>query len=244
MNPAVTLAALVYKQIPLLPAVAYIVAQHMNPAVTLAALVYKQIPLLPAVAYSGTGTYIQHMNPAVTLAALVYKQVPLLPAVAYIVAQNRAKKSWVGRWWRALVGEVLATALLMILGVGSLMPASQRVEHPLTHPALGFGFVVTALIVAFGNISGAHMNPAVTLAALVYKQIPLLPAVANEWHRYIHTAHEPRRHARRARLQADPAAARCSLHSGTGTYIQHMNPAVTLAALVYKQVPLLPAVAT
>ncbi|KAI5641612.1 major intrinsic protein domain-containing protein [Phthorimaea operculella] len=88
------------------------------------------------------------------------------------------EKSWVSRWWRALVGEVLATALLMILGVGSLMPASQRVEHPLTHPALGFGFVVTALIVAFGNISGAHMNPAVTLAALVYKQIPLLPAVA------------------------------------------------------------------
>ncbi|KAJ2953058.1 hypothetical protein O0L34_g7451 [Tuta absoluta] len=89
------------------------------------------------------------------------------------------EKSWLSRWWRALVGEVVATALLMILGVGSMMPALGPGEaYPLTHPALGFGLVVTALVVAFGAVSGAHMNPAVTLAAVLYSQIPLLPALA------------------------------------------------------------------
>lgn len=78
--------------------------------------------------------------------------------------------------WRPLVGELLGTALLVLLGVASLLPVAG--PRPLTHPALAFGFVVTALVQALGPVSGAHLNPAVTLAALLYGQLPALPALA------------------------------------------------------------------
>ncbi|CAD0197070.1 unnamed protein product [Chrysodeixis includens] len=48
---------------------------------------------------------------------------------------------------------------------------------PLAHPAMAFGFMVVANACAFGPVSGAHMNPAVTLAALLYGQLDALPAL-------------------------------------------------------------------
>lgn len=63
----------------------------------------------------------------------------------------------------------------MLLGVASLLPVLQ--PRPLTHPALAFGFLVTALVQALGPVSGAHLNPAVTLAALLHGQLPALRAL-------------------------------------------------------------------
>ncbi|XP_049867619.1 aquaporin-like [Pectinophora gossypiella] len=88
--------------------------------------------------------------------------------------EQGAGAAWARRWLRALAGELVATALLVALGVGSLLPG----PAPLTHPALGFGFVITGLVQAFGGVSGAHMNPAVTLAALICGQLPPVPALA------------------------------------------------------------------
>lgn len=81
------------------------------------------------------------------------------------------------RWWRALVAELVATALLIVLGVASLLPVEGR-EPPLTHPALAFGLVVMANIEAFGAASGAHMNPAVSLAALLLGRLPAAATAA------------------------------------------------------------------
>nr|UQZ09756.1 aquaporin [Agriphila aeneociliella] len=87
---------------------------------------------------------------------------------------GRGVAAWVKRSWRALVAELISTALLVLLGVATLMTG---VPVPLTHPALAFGFVVLVNVEAFGPASGAHMNPAVTLAALLYGKIrPLLAA--------------------------------------------------------------------
>ncbi|XP_028157499.1 lens fiber major intrinsic protein-like isoform X1 [Ostrinia furnacalis] len=87
---------------------------------------------------------------------------------------GRGARAWVVRWWRALLAELLATALLVLLGVATLVVG----PAPLTHPALAFGFVVLINVVAFGPASGAHMNPAVTLAALVCGKIAWAPALA------------------------------------------------------------------
>ncbi|XP_039747270.1 lens fiber major intrinsic protein-like [Pararge aegeria] len=74
--------------------------------------------------------------------------------------------AWLRRWWRALLSELLATALLVLLGLASLLPKDGK-PPPLEQPAFAFGGVVLLCAEAFGPLSGAHMNPAVTLAALL-----------------------------------------------------------------------------
>ncbi|CAH2085966.1 unnamed protein product [Euphydryas editha] len=90
---------------------------------------------------------------------------------------ERGLVAWLRRWWRPLFAEMVATALLVLLGVASLLPVNGK-EPPLTHPAFAFGIIVLANVEAFGPISGAHMNPAVTLAALLDGRIGPVAAAA------------------------------------------------------------------
>lgn len=85
--------------------------------------------------------------------------------------------AWVRRWWRALLAELVSTALLVWLGCATLVPVAGPTSVQLTHPAFAFGFLVVGNICAFGAASGAHMNPAVTLGALIYGQLEWLPAL-------------------------------------------------------------------
>lgn len=64
----------------------------------------------------------------------------------------------------------------MWLGIAAMTPLGPSAP-PLAHPAMAFGFMVVANACAFGPVSGAHMNPAVTLAALLYGQLDALPAL-------------------------------------------------------------------
>ncbi|XP_041977412.1 aquaporin-like [Aricia agestis] len=88
---------------------------------------------------------------------------------------TKGVSGWVRRWWRAALAELVATALLVLLGVAALLPKDGR-PPPLAHPALAFGFVIVANVEAFGAASGAHMNPAVTLAALLDRRLPAAAA--------------------------------------------------------------------
>lgn len=85
---------------------------------------------------------------------------------------------WLAQNWRALVAELVSTSLLVGFGCASCLPTpnAARDPAPLMHPALAFAFLVMALSVAFGVPSGAYMNPAVALAAVLMKR--LSPALA------------------------------------------------------------------
>jgi MIP family channel proteins len=66
---------------------------------------------------------------------------------------------------RELLAEFIGTFVLIFAGTGAVM-VNQLSDGAVTHLGISivFGAVVTALIYSLGHISGAHFNPAVTLA--------------------------------------------------------------------------------
>jgi len=69
---------------------------------------------------------------------------------------------------RRVIAEAVATAMLLAAVVGSGVMgerlAGGNVAIALLANTLATGAALVALILAFGPISGAHLNPAVTLA--------------------------------------------------------------------------------
>jgi len=80
---------------------------------------------------------------------------------------------------RPVLAEALGTFALVFVGTGAI------VVNDVTGGALGplgvaasFGLVVMVMICAFGDVSGAHLNPAVTLAFVAARRFPAARAPA------------------------------------------------------------------
>jgi glycerol uptake facilitator protein len=78
---------------------------------------------------------------------------------------------------RRLVTEAVGTGLLILFGPGSVVAALALGGGKLNYAGLGiiglsFGLVVALVIYAFGSTSGAHINPAVTVALAATRRFP------------------------------------------------------------------------
>ena len=66
---------------------------------------------------------------------------------------------------KRLFAELFGTFALVFAGTGAMV-INEVSGNVVTHPgiAMTFGLIVLAMIYTFGDVSGAHLNPAVTVA--------------------------------------------------------------------------------
>ncbi|XP_071441532.1 neurogenic protein big brain [Hetaerina americana] len=82
-------------------------------------------------------------------------------------------------FWRSIISECLATFFYVFIACGggaSLVAPGAPATSPNLGAALATGFAVATLTQCFGHVSGAHMNPAVTVAMATTRNISLLRA--------------------------------------------------------------------
>lgn len=85
---------------------------------------------------------------------------------------------------RKYLAELIGTFALVFCGTGAII-INQETNGSVTHAgiAITFGLIVMAMIYALGNISGAHLNPAVSIAFVIAKRFPakqLLPYIISQ----------------------------------------------------------------
>jgi len=85
---------------------------------------------------------------------------------------------------RKYLAEIIGTFALVFCGTGAII-INQESGGAITHVgiAITFGLIVASMIYAIGDISGAHLNPAVTIAFWVAKVFPgkeILPYIISQ----------------------------------------------------------------
>jgi aquaporin Z len=75
---------------------------------------------------------------------------------------------------RSYITEILGTFILIFCGTGAIV-INQQTGGSIGHIGIAItsGLVVMTLIYAFGNISGAHFNPAVSIAFTIARKFPV-----------------------------------------------------------------------
>jgi aquaporin NIP len=72
------------------------------------------------------------------------------------------------------IAELIGTFALVFCGTGAIV-IDQQSGGAVTHVgiAITFGLIIMSMIYSLGNISGAHLNPAVSIAFTIAKRFPL-----------------------------------------------------------------------
>ncbi|KAE8598750.1 hypothetical protein XENTR_v10016923 [Xenopus tropicalis] len=86
------------------------------------------------------------------------------------------KGVWTQPFWRSVSGEFIAMLIFVLLGLGSTISwgvGDSPQPADLLRISLCFGLSIVTMVHCFGHISGAHLNPAVTIAFVCTRRITL-----------------------------------------------------------------------
>ncbi|XP_026887776.2 aquaporin-4 isoform X2 [Electrophorus electricus] len=81
------------------------------------------------------------------------------------------------QFWRGMLAEILGSLVFVSAVLGSSVPGPGGNSSGPLYPALAAGMAAVGLGHCFGEISGAQVNPAVTLALLATRRLDTLRAV-------------------------------------------------------------------
>ncbi|KAF7706853.1 aquaporin-1-like [Silurus meridionalis] len=82
-----------------------------------------------------------------------------------------------GALWRAVAAELIGMTLFVFIGIASAIgTAGEGGPDQEVKVALAFGLAIATLAQSLGHISGAHLNPAITVGLLVNCQISAIRA--------------------------------------------------------------------
>ena len=79
-------------------------------------------------------------------------------------------------FYQALLSEYIGTLILVLVATSTGLPVASA-SVPDVHGALASGLIVATIVVGFGHVSGAHINPAVTVTFLVANEIDFYRAL-------------------------------------------------------------------
>lgn len=80
-------------------------------------------------------------------------------------------------FWKAVRCEFLVTLLYVFIGCGSTTLWDSKSEPNELKVSLAFGLAASTFVQCVGHISGAHLNPAVTMAMLVTRNITFFRSI-------------------------------------------------------------------
>ncbi|XP_063979295.1 aquaporin AQPAe.a-like [Diachasmimorpha longicaudata] len=112
------------------------------------------------------------------------------------MSDGGAKKRWQrlmqgdGDMWNILLcgtAEIMGSALLILLACGGVIGTTRAGVPGLLQMTLNVGLTVMLIIQIFGHISGAHINPTITLASLILGNIGRTQAAVHIVAQYIGT---------------------------------------------------------
>jgi len=98
------------------------------------------------------------------------------------------------RWqslWRSAASEFFATAVFVFIGTGSVIASKATLGEDAIGPpsitliALAHGFAIMVLVYSIGEISGGHINPAITWALLITDRIYITRALVYWFSQFI-----------------------------------------------------------
>ncbi|XP_067303474.1 aquaporin-4 [Pseudorasbora parva] len=81
------------------------------------------------------------------------------------------------QFWQGTLAETLGSLVFVCAVLGSLVPGPDGASPGPIYPALAAGMATVVLGYCFGEISGAQVNPAVTLALLATRKVDVFKAL-------------------------------------------------------------------